>query len=309
MRVAITGGTGFVGAALITRLADEGFEISALARKPESFNAPESVRIVPGSLENESALADLAAGADFFFNLAGVTHARGAGEYRKANVEGAVRAAQAAAATGARFTHISSMSARAPDISPYASSKHESESAIAAASGDNPWLALRLPAIYGPGDFVTLPYFKLVKSGLALEPRTPTPARASILYVEDAAIAIIEAAKTAPAGGVYEVGDERPGGHAWSEIGAILGEALGKRPLHIRVPRPVIAAYHQIVRTVEGALGRSPSVREGQINEFFHPDWVARQDLLSEATAWRPKTSLKEGFTKTALWYQKNGLL
>ncbi len=288
---------------------DRGFEVRALARNPDQFNAPKNITVLRGGLEDEAALNELTEGADVFFNLAGVTHARKADEYQRTNVDGAMRAARAAKAASAKFIHISSISARAPEVSPYARSKYESEAAIRAASGANPWLALRLPAIYGPGDMVTLPYFKLVKLGLALEPRTSTPAHASILYVEDAAAAITEAANSAPPGAVYEVGDERPEGHAWSEIGAILGEQLAKRPHAIRVPRALIGAYHKVISATEKALGRKPSVREGQVNEFFHPDWVARSDLLSNATPWRPATPLKEGFAKTALWYQKNGLL
>ncbi len=309
MRVAVTGGTGFVGTALITRLIDKGIEVRALARNPDRFNAPQNITVLRGGLEDEAALSALAEGADIFFNLAGVTHARKADEYYQTNVDGAARAARAAAAQGAKLVHISSISARAPEVSPYARSKYESEAAIRAASGDNPWLALRLPAIYGPGDLVTLPYFKLVKMGLALEPRTPTPAHASILYVEDAAAAIVIASSSAPPRAVYEIGDDRPEGHAWSEIGAILGDQLAKRPRTIRVPRTLIGAYHKIISAAERALGRKPSVREGQVNEFFHPDWVARSDLLSDVTPWRPTTPLKEGFAKTALWYQKNDLL
>ncbi|MHA7870933.1 MAG: hypothetical protein ACX939_01145, partial [Hyphococcus sp.] len=59
----------------------------------------------------------------------------------------------------------------------------------------------------------------------------------------------------------------------------------------------------------ERALKRAPSVRTGQINEFFHPDWVARERLFNEAAGWRPATPLAEGFAKTALWYQERGLL
>ena len=309
MRIALTGGTGFVGAALIDLLLAQGHEVVALARDPAKLARADDVAVVKGDLDNEEALGKIAQNADVFMHLAGVTHARKEDDYRAVNVDGAARAANAARVAGAKFVHISSMSARAPEVSPYARSKRESEDAVREASGANPWLALRLPAIYGPGDLVTLPFFKLVKSGLALEPKTEPPARASILYVSDAADAILAAANDAAPGAVYEVGDERPEGHAWSEIGAILGEAFGKPPRSIRVPRPVIAAYHGTVRAVEGALGRTPSVRAGQINEFFHPDWVAREQLLSLETPWRPAISLKEGFAKTIRWYQDNGLL
>jgi nucleoside-diphosphate-sugar epimerase len=312
-RAAVTGGTGFVGAALIEKLLNEGWDVAALARDPARLYRAQDVRVVKGDIGDETALAAIAQDTDVFFHLAGVTHARRAEDYARVNVTGAEAAARAAARAGARLVHASSMSARMPAVSPYAKSKFDSEAAVARAaaetSGGAPWITLRLPAIYGPRDMVTLPFFKLVKAGLALAPQTSPAARASILYVEDAAGALLTAAAQAPAGAVYEVGDERPEGHAWAEIGAVLGEVLGKRPLALAVPRPAIALYHGAVRAFEGALSRAPSVREGQINEFFHPDWVARDNLLAAACDWRPQTPLQEGFAKTIRWYQEHDLL
>ncbi|WP_425410434.1 NAD-dependent epimerase/dehydratase family protein [Hyphococcus sp.] len=312
-RAAVTGGTGFVGAALIERLSAEGWSVSALARDPSKISARPGVNIVQGALDDERAIAALADGADVFFHLAGLTHARTRQEYREVNVTGAERAAHIAGEAGAAFVHASSMSARKPEVSPYAQSKRDSETALAAASRSN-WIALRLPAIYGPRDKATLPYFKMIKAGFALEPKTPRPARASILYVDDAAGALIAAGRALQGAAVrdpcvLEVGDEEPHGRAWSEIGAILAEVFGKNIRPIRVPRPAIASYHSLLRSIEGVLGRAPSVREGQINEFFHADWVARDNLLSDACGWRPQTPLKEGFAKTVRWYQEHDLL
>lgn len=307
-RAAVTGGTGFVGAALIERLQDDGWSVAALARNRAKLPDNILIDIVEGALDDEAALKNLARGADVFFHLAGVTHARGREDYRNVNVTGATRAARMAREAGARFIHASSLSARRPDVSPYARSKRDSEEAVANAAVEN-WLALRLPAIYGPRDKATLPYFKLVKAGFALEPKTAAPARASILYVRDAARALIAAAQSDLSGAVLEVGDEEPEGRPWTEIGAILAETLGREARAIRVPRPMIAGYHSLLRSIEGVLGSEPSVREGQINEFFHDDWVARENLLSDACGWRPETPLKEGFAKTVRWYQEHDLL
>ncbi|MEE2690363.1 MAG: NAD(P)-dependent oxidoreductase [Pseudomonadota bacterium] len=305
---AVTGGTGFVGAALIRLLLARGDQVKALARDPSKLPDADNLIPVAGSLEDEGALARLAAGAEAFIHCAGLTHARRDAEYGEVNVEGAARAARAAAVAGARFVHISSMSARLPSASPYAASKLDSEHAIAAASGDNPWIALRAPAIYGPGDMVTLPYFKLVKAGVAAEPLTNAEARASILYVDDVAEAILSAFE-APSCAVYEVGDDSADGHSWREIGLMLAETLDRQATRVRIPRPVIALWHAAARAAAALQGRAASVRTGQINEFFHPDWVARENLLSAATGWRAKTSLKEGFAKTVRWYQEKGLL
>ncbi len=306
---AVTGGTGFIGAALIDQLLQQGVAVRALARDPRRLKRARDIDAVEGSLQNEDALAALAEGADAFLHLAGETHARTEQDYARINVDGAAAAAKAAARAGARFVHASSLSARQPETSPYARSKFDSERAVKSASGANPYLALRLPAIYGPGDLVTLPYFKLLKSGFAFEPATAAPARASLLYVEDAAAAVAAAARRGEPGRIYDVGDDSPEGRAWSEIGRILGDIMGASPMPLKIPKPAVTLLHEGVRAAESIFGMSPSVRQGQVNELFHPDWVARDNLFNAAADWAPATPLYEGFAKTVRWYQEQGLL
>ncbi len=309
MRAAVTGGAGFVGGALVDYLLEENFDVAALIRDPGRVRFDSAVEVVKGDLENEAALAAIAAGADMFIHLAGVTFPRSDDLYDAVNVRGAQRAALAAAKAGAKFVHASSMSAREPDISPYAQSKRMSETVIAEASGDNSWIALRLPAIYGPGDRATLPFFKLVKAGFALSPRTEPPARASLLYVRDAAMALVAAGRAPIAGAVFEVGDETAAGREWREIGACLGNIMNKKVKHVAVPRPVVAMFHNISRITASISGKIPDIREGQVNEFFHPDWAARENLFADAVNWRPETPLAEGLEKTVRWYRENALL
>lgn len=308
-RIALTGGTGFIGAALLNQLMEANFTVRALARNASRVAHAAKIEVIEGDLENRSALERLADGADAFIHLAGETHAPSEQDYARINVAGAARAAQAAASAGARFIHASSLSARRPETSPYARSKFDSEKAIADASAGNPFVALRLPAIYGPGDLVTLPYFKLLKSGFAFEPATEGPARASLLFVEDAASAFIAAIGNGSAGAVYEVEDETADGRQWSDIGKTLAGVFGNNAMAFRIPKPAVALLHEGVRAAESIFGKTPSIRQGQVNELFHPDWVARDNLFGAATGWRPRTPLKEGFAKTVRWYQEQGLL
>lgn len=308
--VALTGGTGFVGAFLIDEFLARGIDVRALARAPEKLSRWRGrIRVVEGGLGDEAALADLAAGSDVFVNCAGLTHALTAADFHETNVAGAVRAARAAKDAGAFFTHISSIAARRPALSPYAGSKAESETAVAAARSDGGWIALRAPAIYGPGDAATLPYFRMVRAGLAPEPATRPPARASILYAGDIAAAVVLAAIEAPAGAVYEIGDEAADGHTWGEIGAALGRAFGKKPFRLRAPKGPLLVQAALAEAAARLRGRPTFVTRGKVAEFFHPDWAARDNLLSRATSWRPTTPLDEGFAKTLKWYQEEGLL
>lgn len=305
-RVALTGGTGFVGAVIIDHLLEKGIAVRVLARDRGRLKRAGAVDTVEGSLENGSTLDLLAKGASVVIHCAGLTHARRDADFAAVNAEGARRAALAARAAGAKFIHISSLAARAPHLSAYAASKHASEVAIAEVGGD--WLALRAPAMFGPGDAATLPYFRMVKHGFAPEPAASPSPRASILYVEDFAEAVLSAF-TAQGGRVYEVGDDRPDGHSWREIGAACAAALGAQPKRLRLPHWALRAYAGPASMVARLLGGAPMMTPGKVREFFHPDWAARENLLSDATDWRPETTLQEGFAKTAFWYQENGLL
>lgn len=307
--IAVTGGGGFIGANLIDALIARGDRVKALARNPNKLADRTAVQIVPGRLEDETALALLAADADLFIHCAGLTHARRDREFFPVNADGAERAARAAAASGAKLIHISSLAARQPAVSVYAASKHESEKAALRGSGGNPCICLRPPAIYGPGDQATLPYFRLVKRGLAPEPAAEPAPRASIVYVRDVVAAILTAADEARPGAVYEIGDDAPEGRSWREIGETLGAVLGVKPQRLPAPKWALTSYATIAAGVSRMAGRAPMVTPGKICEFFHPDWVARENLLAAATSWRAATSLKEGFAKTVRWYQENGLL
>lgn len=281
----------------------------ALARDPSKIDAPSGADIIVGDLNDADTLKRLAADTDYFFHLAGVTHPRHDSDYDAVNVTGTACAASAASHAGAKFVYVSSLAAREPQLSPYARSKRDGEIATAKICAPSKWLTLRLPAIYGPGDRATLPYFKLINAGFALEPKTNSPAKASLLFVEDAARAVVAGALKAETGKIYEVGDDAVQGREWSEIGRTLGDALGNPVKRVRVPRLAITIYHRMLRGSARLSGSAPSVRTGQINEFFHSDWVASEKLLSDAIPWNPETSLKEGFAKTVHWYQEHRLL
>lgn len=313
-RIAVTGGTGLVGRALIDSLIARGDRVVALvrdpARLPVQLQPRANLDIVRGDLDNKDALFTLMDGADAVVNCAGLTHALNAEAFVHVNVTGAGRVAHAANETGTRMVHISSLVARKPGLSAYARSKALSEARIAERAGVNAnWITVRLPAIYGPGDLATLPYFKIVKRGFAPEPAAKPAPRVSILYVEDAAHAIMAAIDRAEPGHVYEVGDADPDGRSWQEIAEALGAVFGKKPRVIRLPKFVLMVYAHSAETAANLMRRPIMVSPGKIREFFHDDWVAHSPLLSDATGWSAATSLASGFAKTVHWYQEERML
>ncbi len=164
MTLAITGGTGFVGGAVIAMALEEGFAVRALTRRPQRDT--EGLTWVAGALNRPESLDALVEGASAVLHIAGVVNAPDRDGFAEGNVEGTRAVLAAAGRAGVtRFVHVSSLAAREPDLSDYGWSKAEAEVAIA--GSPLAWDMVRPPAIYGPGDMEMLELFRLARRGLA----------------------------------------------------------------------------------------------------------------------------------------------
>src|SRR4029079_13523792 len=118
MKLAVTGGTGFVGAHLIDTALAAGHEIVALTRREQPER--ENVRWVRGSLEERESLEALVDEAEAVIHVAGVISAPTAAGFELVNVEVTLAMLAAATAGGVqRFVHVSSLAAREPKLSLY----------------------------------------------------------------------------------------------------------------------------------------------------------------------------------------------
>jgi nucleoside-diphosphate-sugar epimerase len=183
----VTGGSGFIGGALIERLRAEGWDVRALAR---SEAAEQKVRErgavpVPGDLENEPMLREAAAGADVAFHAAAKVEDWGDPEdYERMNVRGTENVIAACRAAGVRrLVHVGTEAAlmagqplvnvnedaplRPDSPALYSSSKAKAEQRVRAANGDGlETVVIRPRFVWGRGDTTLLPAMvELVRSG------------------------------------------------------------------------------------------------------------------------------------------------
>ncbi len=131
--VFVTGGTGFVGRAVVPRLERGGWSVVALARRPPAD--PGTTRWVAGDLLDDAGYAEALAGCDTVVHLAALTGQAARDEYFRVNREGTERLLGAAKEAGVRrFLHVSTIAASYPklDAYPYAQSKLESEERVRA---------------------------------------------------------------------------------------------------------------------------------------------------------------------------------
>lgn len=191
-KVLVTGGSGFVGGALLERLSHLGFELVAPSRRLLSRAPVDVVNPLLGELSADLDWSDALIGVSVVIHIAARVHvlnetaADPLAEFRKANVDGTLQLAKQSKAAGVqRFIFISSIgvngsttngrafkesSSPAPH-SNYAVSKHEAELELQKlfSGSATEYVIIRPPLVYdwdAPGNFARL--LKLIKQGFPL---------------------------------------------------------------------------------------------------------------------------------------------
>jgi nucleoside-diphosphate-sugar epimerase len=303
--LALTGATGFIGAALLKRLLSAGWTVHALCRSAPPRGRPDhavgGLRWFRGSLEDPESLKRLVAGVTAVVHCAGAVRGASAAQFNQVNVEGVARLVQAARELHPlpRFLLISSLAAREPQLSHYSASKRGGEDALRSGAGGMMWSVLRPPAVYGPGDRETRPLVRCMQRGLA-PVLGPSASRFSLLYVEDLADGVrhlLEMTEWAP--GPFEIHDGTPGGYDWEDLIRTVARILRKPVRQLRVPRGLMQIAACANLSGARVFGYRPMLTPGKVRELTHADWVCDDALLRAATGWTPRFLLEDGMRRT----------
>jgi len=308
--IALTGATGFIGRATARMLVTAGWEIKALTRKTSDRSplADFNVQWVEGALENVESLRRLLQGVEAVVHCAGAVRGATQEHFNRINVDGVARLVHAAARQHPlpRFLLISSLAAREPDLSFYASSKRQGETVLAAQAGLMQWAILRPPAVYGPGDKEMLPLFRWMARGFAFVPGSGN-GRISMLYVDDLAEAVSTCLHSAHfPKAVFELHDGRPDGYSWQAVIDTVGHLTGKRVHCVPVPLIVLKALAGLNLQTARILGYAPMLTPGKLRELRHPDWVCDNTAITREIGWTPRVSLEQGLKRTFASLSKN---
>jgi nucleoside-diphosphate-sugar epimerase len=305
--VALTGGSGFIGRRVARRLVRDGWRVRALLRGPQSCLCEAGAEIVRGSLEDTASLRALTESAQAVVHCAGAIRAPNQEAFVAVNRDGTARIAQAIIAQPRppRLLLMSSLAARAPQLSAYAASKRMAEDAVRRTLADRAeFCIVRPPAVYGPGDRATLPIFRQIQRGLLLVPAAN--ARFSLLYVDDLA-EIVTRLLDAPSwnGEVVEPDDGR-GGYCWTDLARIAGDHLHKRVRTVPVPWLALWLPAALAQLMGSVLQRAPVLSLGKLRELYHANWVcqATSGTLLSAAAPR-RVAFDNGFAATLAWYKE----
>jgi uncharacterized protein YbjT (DUF2867 family) len=288
-RVAVFGGSGFLGRRIVERLAAEGAEVRVAVRHPERAalltrsGRAGQITAVHADVWEKATVAPALAGAAAVVNTVGHYVERGDASFEAIHGQGARHVAEAATAAGVRrLVHISGIGADPASDSPYVRARAVGERLVREAF---PAATILRPSVmFGPNDFLerlagiarVMPAMPLFGSGeVKLQP----------VYVEDVAAAVAKAlALPDAAGQLYELGG--PQVYTYEALVRLVLDQTGRKRLLLPVP---YAVWHALAALM-APLPRRPISRD-QV-KLMQKDNVVRSGALNFADL---------GITPTAL--------
>lgn len=248
MRVAIFGGTGFVGSYIVDALVQAGHQPVALVRPGSEgkLQHPNECEQVDGDIDDAEAIAETLAGSEAAIYNIGILREfpeRGI-TYEALHLEGAIRVIDAAQAAGVKRLLLMSANGVKPDGTGYQRSKYDAEQYL---QGSNlAWTIFRPSVLFGDPrgrmEFATQLYREIIRSPLpaplfygGLLPFGAGAFRMSPVHVSDVAAAFVRSLGTDQAAGrIYPVCG--PDALEWKNIIRTLADAGGTDKLALPAP-------------------------------------------------------------------------
>jgi nucleoside-diphosphate-sugar epimerase len=324
----VTGATGVVGPALVSRLIRQGYRVRILNRRPLPKGAfPDGVESIVGSINDVEAVADAMEGVSVVFHLAAKLHinnpvVRLMGEYRRVNIEGTRIVAECARTNGVhRFLFFSTIAVyghsrpgevldEGSPVTPtsiYGRTKLEAEKIVLSLQredGEPLGVVLRLAGVYGPR--IKGNYRHLVR-GLRHRWFLPIGAgtnRRTLVHERDVAEAALLAARhPAAAGQVFNVTDGSI--HTFREIIAAICANLGRKPPRFYIPLELALALARAMDAGLGVVGRGPQVVPVVMK--IVEDIAVSGDRIRELLGFQARVGLLAGWQTTIPGIMANG--
>jgi uncharacterized protein YbjT (DUF2867 family) len=267
-RVFVTGGSGFVGGAVIDELLARGHAVNALVHRGSISGAGGDVHVVKGDMFDNDALDTGMRGCDAVIHLVGIIMEKpGRGvTFERIHFEGAKSVVDATNRNNIRrYIHMSALGARSDAKSRYHKTKFAAEQYVRASGLD--WTIFRPSLIHGPkGEFMQMeakwarmsappflfmPYFGGRKAG-KLQP----------VFVTDVARAFVDAlSKKSTIGEVYPLAG--PNELTWPRMHKTVSRAIvGRERMTGWLPVPIA----KVIAKLPGAPYNTDQVIMSQEN-------------------------------------------
>ncbi len=328
MPTLVTGGTGFVGAAVTRALLARGEAVRCLARPGGDRRnlAGLDVEVADGDLTDPASLERAARGADALYHVAA--------DYRlwipdpaameRVNVDGALNVIRAAAEAGARrivYTSSVAVLRPSPDGTPadedtptteadmigaYKGSKFRAERAVRRLVDDEgaPVVIVNPSTPIGPRDIKPTPTGRLIVEAAAGRMPAYVDTGLNVAHVDDVAAGHLLAHDRGQVGRRYILGGENM---TLAEILAEVAHLMGRRPPRVSLPHGLILPFAHVAEGIARITGKEPfatvdGLRMARKRMFFSSA-RARAELGYQT---RPAA---EAIADAVAWFRERGML
>lgn len=329
MRALVTGGSGFLGEAIVRILTARGDRVRSFARRDAPTLSRLGVEVVCGDLCDADAVRSAVSGCHVVHHVAAKTGLWGArDEYERSNVQGTENVIAACRESGIGrlvYTSTPSVIYDGADIeggdeslpypdrfeADYPETKARAEQRVLAANDDTlATVALRPHLIWGPGDNQLVPRLLARARAGTLVKIGSRPCLIDTVYVDNAAAAHVLAADrlepgSSIAGRVFFISNGEP--LPSSELIDRVLDAAGLPAIQRTIPIALAKALAALSEASHRLLRRSgePRLTRFLVSQLSTAHWfdigAARKEL-----GYEPEVSIDEGMRRLAVWLRKS---
>src|SRR6266700_6229553 len=327
MTTLVTGATGFLGSALVTRLLKQKQPVRILARDEEKACAQfgKAVTITQGDITDVAQVQRAVDGVTVIYHLVGrLYHPSIPAElYHRIHVEGTRILLEACKGQSQlkRIVHCSTtgvygVTGKTPaaedapfaPTNPYEATKLEAELLALKTYREQglPISVVRPGLVYGPGDIHLLGFFASIKKGLF---RVIDGGQALLhpIYIDDLINAFLLCAeRPAAAGRSYNIAGEQP--VTIRELATAIAHAMGKELPGGSIPLWLANLAADIFTMLPGFQGERAPLTRSRVT-FLTRSRVYDISRAKAELGFSPKVSLDEGLKQTAAWYYQHHYL
>ncbi len=286
--ITIFGGAGFIGRHLVKLLAEKGWRIRVISRKPalcghlQPLGEVGQIVVQSVDLKDDQALKTLLQGSDAVVNLIGILFENASQKFDdvQAALPGRIATAASRAGVG-HMVHLSAIGADPEAKSAYARSKGEGERALRQAFENA--VILRPSIIIGPEDG----FFNRFAAMARLSPALPLigggETRFQPVYVADVAAAIVASITQSQARGqTFELGG--PKVYSFADLMRYMLKVIGRKRFLVTLPFGLATMQARILEMLPAPLLTRDQVELLKADNVVAETAKTLQDLSISAT-------------------------
>jgi len=322
----VTGGKGFLGSYLVSRLSDLGHTIRILARpiKQNNHNGKSHIDTIWGDIRDLETVDRAVNGVDRVIHL--VSNFRKGGSDKKEayaiNVQGTENVLKASLKHQVKqVIHCSTIGVHgnvreipADEETPfnpgdlYQETKLIAEEKVRRFASLNgvPTTIIRPISLIGPGDMRMLKLFRMIQNGRFVVVGSGRP-YFQPAYIDDVVEGFVRClGNTAAIGNVFIIGGDEY--LPLNDLFKLIAEELGVKPPTLRIPLAPVLWVASLCEIIFTPLGIEPPLHRRRVR-FFQNNRAFSIKKAKTMLGFRPQVSLREAIRRTIRWYRENGYL